>query len=100
MKDETLPKDEANRLAVQAMEEADRLLMENELLRKALEKSVELQSHYAKLLNGYDGGERMQFTVETWLERMQPRYVSLYNLCTPEETQWLKRHGMFGSEEE
>lgn len=40
-------------------------------LKYALEESVKLQSHYAKLLNEYDGGTRMEFTAESWLERMK-----------------------------
>jgi hypothetical protein len=37
----------------------------------ALKQSVELQSHYALLLNDYDGGQRIMFgTVEAWLERL------------------------------
>ena len=37
----------------------------------ALEKSVELQSHYAELLNGYDGGKRLMFSsVEAWMNRL------------------------------
>lgn len=39
-------------------------------IRKALEESVKLQSHYASLLNMHDGGQRMTFTVETWLNRL------------------------------
>jgi hypothetical protein len=41
-------------------------------LRAALEESVKLQSHYAVLLNGYDGGERMQFAnADAWLARLR-----------------------------
>ena len=37
----------------------------------ALERSVTLQSHYAKLLNDYDGGERFIFTdAHDWLKRL------------------------------
>ena len=40
-------------------------------LEKALKTSVKLQSHYAKLLNMYDGGERILFSsVEDWLKRL------------------------------
>lgn len=40
-------------------------------LRRALHSSLRLQSHYAELLNGYDGGDRRTFaTVEEWLNRM------------------------------
>jgi len=39
-------------------------------LHKALEESLKLQSHYAELLNMYDGGKRMQFkTPEAWVAR-------------------------------
>ena len=39
-------------------------------LREALEQSVRLQSHYASLLNAYDGGKRMEFPdVQAWLDR-------------------------------
>lgn len=40
-------------------------------LRSALERSVNLQSHYASLLNVYDGGKRMQFAdADAWLARL------------------------------
>jgi hypothetical protein len=48
----------------------DELLERIELL-KALRESVALQSHYAELLNAYDGGERRTFTADTWLERLR-----------------------------
>lgn len=39
-----------------------------EVLQKALFESIKLQGHYAKLLNQYDGGKRMEFkTIEEWL---------------------------------
>lgn len=45
--------------------------MTNDELRKALEESVKLQSHYAELLNGYDGGSRMTFkSAEEWIARL------------------------------
>lgn len=38
---------------------------------KALEESVKLQSHYAALLNQYDGGNRMGFSdAEAWCNRL------------------------------
>lgn len=38
----------------------------------ALEESVKLQSHYAELLNLYDGGGRLGFKdAEDWLERLR-----------------------------
>jgi hypothetical protein len=41
-------------------------------LREALDESVKLQSHYAALLNDYDGGKRLQFaTADDWLERLR-----------------------------
>lgn len=37
----------------------------------ALQESVKLQSHYAKLLNMHDGGERLAFdTPEEWIGRL------------------------------
>jgi len=41
-------------------------------LREALAESLKLQSHYAALLNQYDGGERRQFSgVGAWLDRLE-----------------------------
>ena len=38
----------------------------------ALEESVTLQSHYASLLNDYDGGKRRQFeTAAAWMTRLR-----------------------------
>ena len=38
----------------------------------ALQRSVGLQSFYAKSLNQYDGGERLEFkTVEEWIARLR-----------------------------
>ena len=40
-------------------------------LRHALAESVKLQSHYATLLNAYDGGKRMQFAdADAWMARL------------------------------
>lgn len=40
-------------------------------LRGALTESLKLQSHYAKLLNDYDGGKRMRFADnEAWMARL------------------------------
>ncbi|MEI9971096.1 MAG: hypothetical protein WDO73_03030 [Ignavibacteriota bacterium] len=40
-------------------------------LQYALGESVKLQSHYAKLLNMHDGGERMSFAdADEWLVRL------------------------------
>ena len=41
-----------------------------EQVYRALAESVKLQSHYAKLLNMYDGGQRSTFTAEEWLDRV------------------------------
>lgn len=44
---------------------------EAQLLR-ALEESIKLQSHYAELLNQYDGGTRISFSgPEEFMERLQ-----------------------------
>jgi hypothetical protein len=41
------------------------------ILMVALEHSVKLQSHYAGLLNAYDGGARREFPHPTdWIERL------------------------------
>ena len=38
----------------------------------ALEESLKLQSHYAELLNMWDGGKRMKFpTIYEWIERLK-----------------------------
>jgi hypothetical protein len=43
-----------------------------QLLKDALEESVRLQSHYAELLNTYDGGERLTFVDgEAWMARIR-----------------------------
>ncbi len=40
-------------------------------IKKALEESIKLQSHYANLLNTYDGGTRMQFSnADAWVLRL------------------------------
>ena len=49
---------------------ADRVLARD--LAEALRESVLLQSHYARLLNAYDGGSRRSFaTPEAWVERLR-----------------------------
>jgi hypothetical protein len=41
-------------------------------LRAALEESVKLQSHYATLLNAWDGGQRLTFVnADEWLARLK-----------------------------
>jgi hypothetical protein len=40
--------------------------------RRALEESVKLQSHYAALLNDYDGGKRLTFaSADEWIARLE-----------------------------
>jgi hypothetical protein len=40
-------------------------------LEAALKESVELQGHYAELLNMHDGGQRLAFANgEAWLDRL------------------------------
>ena len=40
-------------------------------IEAALEESVKLQSHYATLLNGWDGGQRMTFpSASAWMTRL------------------------------
>lgn len=49
-------------------------------LEIALKESIKLQSHYASLLNQYDGGERMVFnSPEEWIERLEKTGVILPN---------------------
>lgn len=49
-----------------------RLEAEANELRYALDASVRLQSHYAFLLNTYDGGTRMRFADrDAWLARLR-----------------------------
>lgn len=41
-------------------------------LLEALKESVKLQSHYAELLNMYDGGERIIFNnADNWIKRLE-----------------------------
>lgn len=48
-----------------------RLAAEFRRLRVALAESVKLQSHYAGLLNMYDGGQRMEFaSADAWIARL------------------------------
>lgn len=43
-----------------------------EELMIALRESVKFQTHYARLLNGYDGGKRLEFvSPEHWIERLR-----------------------------
>jgi hypothetical protein len=58
-----------------ALQEADKLSVERkipyEILMDALKQSLDLQSHYASLLNQYDGGRRRGFkTAKQWVDRL------------------------------
>ena len=54
------------------LDEIARLQDENARRREALEESVKLQTHYAKLLNMYDGGKRIGFdNADAWLSRLE-----------------------------
>lgn len=51
-------------------------LIEADTLRLALAESLKLQSHYANLLNEYDGGKRMTFEEPgQWLIRLKTTQV-------------------------
>lgn len=51
---------------------SDRSSPTREDLRTALEESVKLQSHYAKLLNMHDGGRRISFKdADAWIARLR-----------------------------
>jgi hypothetical protein len=44
-------------------------------LRLALEESVQLQSHYAQILNMHDGGQRLAFAnAAAWIQRLLARH--------------------------
>jgi len=58
------------RQMAEAIAELNRLKRHISTTDAALQESVQLQSHYAKLLNQYDGGARMVFTVESWMDRL------------------------------
>jgi hypothetical protein len=63
----TANKEEIERLQT----ELAALREENQKLREALDESVKLQSHYAVLLNEYDGGKRQHFVNSgAWIRRL------------------------------
>ena len=74
-----------SRRAMQILRYYDRLHTaekERDTLRTALRESVLLQSHYAALLNQYDGGNRKGFAnADEWIERLatlaKPQYGPL-----------------------
>ena len=58
------------RAAFKAQHAGPKLTVEE--LEVALAASVDLQAHYAKLLNQYDGGQRIAFSsVEAWVARLR-----------------------------
>lgn len=60
------------KLVAIAVEATNLRAPEIERLNEALAESVKLQSHYAGLLNEYDGGKRMQFAnAEAWIARLE-----------------------------
>jgi hypothetical protein len=54
-------------------EEQLQLLTESfKIVSEALDESIKLQSHYATLLNSYDGGKRLTFANSTaWIKRLK-----------------------------
>lgn len=60
------------RLRAERDAERDRAeLWKTAKLDEALEESVKMQSHYAALLNDYDGGKRIVFaSADEWLKRL------------------------------
>ncbi len=70
-KDDFMQGSQRNGVMRGLVEIIEHLRMENERYRAALDASVSLQSHYAMLLNGWDGGERMQFaSSDDWINRL------------------------------
>jgi hypothetical protein len=66
---EKMPESKGRAAFVNTLNNAIRQL---QVLRHALDKSVKLQSHYAKLLNDFDGGKRTPFaSPEAWIDRLQ-----------------------------
>ncbi len=51
---------------------SESLVTSEDELREALQESLKLQAHYARLLNDYDGGHRKIFdSVDAWLRRLR-----------------------------
>ncbi len=62
---------EEHQMAETGSDEAENFPTRAQLLA-ALDASVKLQSHYANLLNTYDGGHRMSFANgDAWITRLQ-----------------------------
>jgi len=68
---------------------------EVEELKEALVESVKLQSHYAQLLNMYDGGQRIVFkNAREWLERlseMKKKGIPITPIRPEKKKWWGKR---------
>ncbi len=63
---------------------------------EALDESVQLQSHYAALLNQYDSGERLTFADGmAWIVRLREcKRAAAENddaPCLPDQHQWVRR---------
>lgn len=49
-----------------------KLVFDRERMSNALDEAMKLQTHYAELLNDYDGGKRVGFqSGEAWMERLE-----------------------------
>lgn len=61
-----------NQIQRQKVDEMENALkLEIERLREALDEAVHLSGHYARLLNAYDGGRRIQFKDgREWMDRL------------------------------
>lgn len=63
---------EARALLIEAARHIDALTSDLEAARGALEQSVKFQSHYAAILNDWDGGKRMVFAnADAWMDRLR-----------------------------
>ena len=59
-------------MAKSYLEEVEDAQERNRHMEIALDESLKLQSHYAELLNMYDGGKRRGFkTVGEWIDRLK-----------------------------
>jgi hypothetical protein len=49
-----------------------KLVFDRERMSNALDEAMKLQTHYAELLNNYDGGKRVGFqSGEAWMDRLE-----------------------------
>ena len=59
-------------MAKSYLEEVEEHITRNMQTIIALQESLKLQSHYAELLNMYDGGKRIGFkTIDEWIDRLK-----------------------------